>query len=331
MATPDKHSPLDKRPKIDRGNAGSVEGQVAILTARINELTQSLKEHPKDHNYRRSILRLRSRRRKLLDYLKSKDSDRYIALIEKLGLSRKQPSERTIEPKPGIPSRMPVATTQDELQMHAEELSQPVEAPSTSGHVRPKYCLQIRFASNRNPPLSPKLLTDTVAPLLQAVFELQKTLRLKQRAKPRIASISQSSPIEASLEGVADAYKALREDIIPWRRRHQKELAVLAESELAQDIAKKKAEVTLSEAQTAAQLAEARKALAESKKIEQEVEAARFALNRAKFEFVVEMAEKMLPKGSDIERIELVTRLLPNVETLLFSQAEIRPLTVKSD
>jgi small subunit ribosomal protein S15 len=69
-------------------DTGSPEVQVAILTARINELTPHFKQHAKDHHGRRGLLRMVSRRRKLLDYLKSKDADRYIALIAKLGLRK---------------------------------------------------------------------------------------------------------------------------------------------------------------------------------------------------------------------------------------------------
>lgn len=69
-------------------DTGSPEVQVAILTARINELTPHFKTHAKDHHGRRGLLRLVSRRRKLLDYLKSKDAQRYLALIAKLGLRK---------------------------------------------------------------------------------------------------------------------------------------------------------------------------------------------------------------------------------------------------
>jgi small subunit ribosomal protein S15 len=70
------------------GDTGSPEVQVALLTARINELTPHFKTHAKDHHGRRGLLRMVSRRRKLLDYLKSKDADRYVALITKLGLRK---------------------------------------------------------------------------------------------------------------------------------------------------------------------------------------------------------------------------------------------------
>jgi small subunit ribosomal protein S15 len=69
-------------------DTGSPEVQVAILTARINELTPHFKTHAKDHHGRRGLLRMVSRRRKLLDYLKSKDAERYTALIAKLGLRK---------------------------------------------------------------------------------------------------------------------------------------------------------------------------------------------------------------------------------------------------
>ena len=71
-----------------KGDTGSPEVQVALLTARINDLQPHFKEHVKDHHSRRGLLRMVSRRRKLLDYLKSKDADRYTALIAKLGLRK---------------------------------------------------------------------------------------------------------------------------------------------------------------------------------------------------------------------------------------------------
>ncbi len=82
------------RAEIIQGNArssadtGSPEVQVALLTARINELTPHFKTHLKDHHGRRGLLRMVSRRRKLLDYLKGKAPERYTALIQKLGLRK---------------------------------------------------------------------------------------------------------------------------------------------------------------------------------------------------------------------------------------------------
>lgn len=71
-----------------QGDTGSPEVQVALLTSRINYLTGHFKTHVKDHHSRRGLLRMVSRRRKLLDYLKSKNFDSYRGLIERLGLRK---------------------------------------------------------------------------------------------------------------------------------------------------------------------------------------------------------------------------------------------------
>jgi small subunit ribosomal protein S15 len=70
------------------GDTGSTEVQVALLTARINELTEHLRGHRKDHHSRRGLLMLVGKRRRLLKYLQSKDIDRYRSLIQELGLRR---------------------------------------------------------------------------------------------------------------------------------------------------------------------------------------------------------------------------------------------------
>ena len=70
------------------GDTGSPEVQVALLTARINELTPHFKEHAKDHHGRRGLLRMVNSRKSLLTYLKNKDATRYTALIQKLGLRK---------------------------------------------------------------------------------------------------------------------------------------------------------------------------------------------------------------------------------------------------
>ena len=70
------------------GDTGSPEVQVAMLTARINELNEHLKLHKKDHHSRRGLLKMVGKRRSLLTYLKEKDLDRYKSLIEKLGLRK---------------------------------------------------------------------------------------------------------------------------------------------------------------------------------------------------------------------------------------------------
>jgi small subunit ribosomal protein S15 len=69
-------------------DTGSPEVQVALLTARISELTEHFKAHVKDHHSRRGLLKMVSQRRKLLDYLKRTDADKYRALIDRLGLRK---------------------------------------------------------------------------------------------------------------------------------------------------------------------------------------------------------------------------------------------------
>jgi len=74
--------------KIHGSDTGSSQVQIALLTQRINELTEHFKIHKKDNNSRRGLLQLVSRRRKLLDYLKRRDINEYHEIIKKLGLRR---------------------------------------------------------------------------------------------------------------------------------------------------------------------------------------------------------------------------------------------------
>jgi small subunit ribosomal protein S15 len=69
-------------------DSGSPEVQVALLTVRINELTEHFKVHKKDHHGRRGLLKLVGQRRRLLDYLKGKSLDRYRSTIERLGIRK---------------------------------------------------------------------------------------------------------------------------------------------------------------------------------------------------------------------------------------------------
>ena len=70
------------------GDTGSPEVQIALLSERITYLTEHFRTHGKDHHSRRGLLKMVSQRRKLLDYLKGRDADRYRALIERLGLRK---------------------------------------------------------------------------------------------------------------------------------------------------------------------------------------------------------------------------------------------------
>ena len=88
MISKEKKNAIIKEYAIKEGDTGSPEVQVAVLTARIQELTEHLKENPKDHHSRRGMLKMIGQRRGLLKYLQGKDIERYRALIEKLGLRK---------------------------------------------------------------------------------------------------------------------------------------------------------------------------------------------------------------------------------------------------
>lgn len=86
--TQERKNDLIKEYAQKEGDTGSPEVQVAILTERITNLTEHLKEHRKDFHSRRGLLMLVGQRRRLLDYLRKKDKSRYDSLIERLGLRR---------------------------------------------------------------------------------------------------------------------------------------------------------------------------------------------------------------------------------------------------
>ncbi len=88
MIKPEKKAAIIKEYARTEGDTGSPEVQIAILTARIQELTEHLKEHPKDHHSRRGMLKMVGQRRGMLNYLKKKDIERYRVLIERLGIRK---------------------------------------------------------------------------------------------------------------------------------------------------------------------------------------------------------------------------------------------------
>ena len=88
MISKEKKTAIMKEYARFEGDTGSPEVQIAVLSARIAELTEYLKEHPKDNHSRRGMFKMVGQRRGLLSYLKSKDIERYRALIEKLGLRK---------------------------------------------------------------------------------------------------------------------------------------------------------------------------------------------------------------------------------------------------
>ena len=88
MLRKDQKTAVIEANRTHETDTGSPEVQIAVLTRRINDLTEHLKTHKKDHHSRRGLLKMVGRRKGLLNYLKSKDIERYRALIAKLGLRK---------------------------------------------------------------------------------------------------------------------------------------------------------------------------------------------------------------------------------------------------
>ena len=88
MITKEQKTAVIENNRRSENDTGSPEVQVAILTARIQELTDHLKEHPKDHHSRRGLLKMVGQRRGLLSYLKKVDIERYRTLIDRLGIRK---------------------------------------------------------------------------------------------------------------------------------------------------------------------------------------------------------------------------------------------------
>ena len=88
MISAEKKQSIMKNYARTEGDTGSPEVQIAVLTARIEELTAHLKNHPQDHHSRRGMYKMIGKRRGLLDYLKKVDIERYRSLIEKLGIRK---------------------------------------------------------------------------------------------------------------------------------------------------------------------------------------------------------------------------------------------------
>ncbi len=88
MLTPERKKEIIESFRIHEKDTGSPEVQIALLTERIRYLTEHFKVHKKDHHSRRGLLKLVGQRRRLLDYLKRKDRERYKALIERLGIRK---------------------------------------------------------------------------------------------------------------------------------------------------------------------------------------------------------------------------------------------------
>lgn len=171
------------------------------------------------------------------------------------------------------------------------------------------------------PPLTPELLSSSVLPVLSAICQIEKVVNKHILEEPRIVAISQQSPVNVSMAGIPEAYKALREDIMPWRRRHNKKIANLNVQEKRAEIERKRAEVAEATARTQKQRAEADKIRAEAQRIEAEARKLEFELKKEQIDFAYSLAKKMAPDATTVEQLALFKELLPHLEILSLSNA----------
>lgn len=180
--------------------------------------------------------------------------------------------------------------------------------------------------------LTPQFLSAALSPYLEAVAVIQQVSNDVMQWPPRgvvIKSISRQSPIDVSLSGAADAITALKEEIIPWRKKHAQELAELQATHVRAEIRKKEAEELELRARSERERAESEKIRAEAAKVREEArqlqldnEARGLELQRAKINLALELVSKMRPDLSQIDKYIYAMRLLPAIDTLATSEIE---------
>lgn len=183
------------------------------------------------------------------------------------------------------------------------------------------------------PQLTPEYLLTVVGPYLKAISDLQQILdEMLERApgKVHIQSITQHSPISVSLDGAGEAVEAIKNTVVPWRRRHLEQLAHLALTEKQVEIEIKRAEVLERRAraekdrQEAERLsAEATLKRAEADRIKMENEKLHQELHSAKIKLALEVMERLTPDLSDEQRLMYTTRLLEPLSILVGTEIQI--------
>lgn len=189
-----------------------------------------------------------------------------------------------------------------------------------------------RLTVKGNFELTPRFLSTVLAPYLEAVAAVQQVSDAVMRWPPRgvlVKSISHQSPIDVSLSGAADAITALKEDIIPWRKKHAKELAELRATHVRAEIRKKEAEALEIEARSEKETAESEKIRAEAAKVREEArqlqlenETREIELQRAKINLALELVSKMRPDLPPSDKYVYAMRMLPAINTLATSEIE---------
>ena len=181
--------------------------------------------------------------------------------------------------------------------------------------------------------LTPEYLENIVSPFIVALANLQKLIdSIKGRNGRRVVvrSITYYSPINVSLEGMAEAVTVVRDTVVGWRRDHDKKLAELAEKEKATEIERQKAELLKIRAEAAKDRAEAgriraeaTRQLGEAERQNLDNERLRFELQRDKVNYTLELLQRIAPNLLETEKITYVMKLLPILETINSSPLQI--------
>lgn len=197
-----------------------------------------------------------------------------------------------------------------------------------------KGLLDTEFEIETATSLTPEYLHNVIAPYLMAIAALQRVFdQLSARPNREIVvrEISYHSPIEVSVAGVREVIDSVKEDVVPWRRKHAQQMAQLREKEVAADIKKREAEAKELRARSAKDSAEsskleaeARKLYAEAEKQMLENERTKFELEQARLNLALELAKKMRSDLPESELVLFAINMLPPLHTLTISDIEIK-------
>jgi amino acid adenylation domain-containing protein len=186
--------------------------------------------------------------------------------------------------------------------------------------------------------LTPQYLDTNISPYLNAIDDLQRLIdEIKGQKSSRlyIKSISQSSPIGVDLNGAPEAIQLIRDTIVPWRRRHTEKIAHLEEKKKQAEIGSIKADILEKRARAARDNAEAEKTAAEAARQREETEKLRLdneklqlELIASKFQLALDLLSQISPSLPDTEKTAFVVKLLPVLDTLVFSELEIESVKI---
>ena len=189
---------------------------------------------------------------------------------------------------------------------------------------------EIELSSDK---LTPLYLSVVVSPFLNAIAEVQAIINeIKGRDLQGIVikSIRQSSPLDISLNGAAEAIQQIKDTVVPWRRKHLEKMALLLEKEKQAEIGNRKAEILEKRARSIKDNAEAERIAAdaakqreETERIRLENEKLRLELQRSKIQLALDVLAQVAPNLSETEKIAYVVKLLPPLEILASSELEI--------